>query len=71
LDFSVDDELLQMCAQKVDPIEHIRDYSEKEFIYVTWHIRDGELVNSTATLRDTKWPSWSLSNSIYARFLGT
>jgi hypothetical protein len=54
----------------VDPVEHIRDYSDNDYIYVTWNIKESQIVNDSHSLKKTKWPRWSLSNAINARYLG-
>lgn len=69
MDFSDDDLFLQMCSMKIDQ-EHVRDYGGGEDIFAVWDIDNNELVNDYDTLKKSDWITWTVSNAIYARFLG-
>lgn len=69
MDFTDDDNFLQMCSMKIDQ-EHVRDYEGGEDIFAVWDIQDNELVNDYDSIKKSEWSSWTISNAIYSRFLG-
>ena len=69
MDFSEDDLFIQMCSMRIDH-EHVRDYAGGEDIFAVWDIDNNELVNDYDQLKKSEWFSWTISNAIYARFLG-
>lgn len=69
MDFSDDDLFLQMCSMKIDE-ENVRNFEGGEDIFAVWDIENNELVNDYNQLKKSDWVSWTISNAIYARFLG-
>lgn len=69
MDFSHDDLFILMCSMKIDQ-ENVRDYEMGEDIIAVWDIENNEIVNDYDQLKKSEWNSWTISNSIYSRFLG-
>jgi len=69
MDFSDNDNFLQLGSQKVTP-DHIKDYQEGEDIFVVWDILLKQIISDYEKLKGVEWPNWSLSNAINARYQG-
>jgi hypothetical protein len=69
MDFSDDDLFLQMVSMKINE-DNVRDFEGGEDIFAVWDIENNELVNDYDQLKKSDWISWTISNAIYARFLG-
>ena len=67
LDFTEDDNYLQMCSMRVDK-DHVKDFSAGDDIFVVWDIAKNELLIDTDVLSKAKWASWTLANAVNARF---
>jgi hypothetical protein len=69
MDFSHDDLFILMCSMRINH-ENVRDYESGEDILAVWDIENNEIVNDYDQLKKSDWISWTISNSIYSRFLG-
>lgn len=76
MDFSEDDNYLQMCVQRVNA-EGVRyrnkvapadDNSAVRDIVIVWSMQQNAIVSDLEQIRQTSWPDWSMAPTINARF---
>lgn len=76
MDFSEDDNFLQMCVQRVNS-EGVRyrnqvkpsdDATSVKDIVIVWNLQTGQMVQDLEVLRGCTWPDWSMAPAINARF---
>ena len=68
MEFDEEDVFLFMMSMALD-IELVRDYT-KDDIIVMWDLVQNMLITDHDQLRRPKWPTFTLSNPVYARYQG-
>lgn len=68
LDFSECDRYIEMSSQLIDKDNNIALDANQD-IFVIWDIQQGKLLNDFDSFRFVKWPDWSLSSAVNARYI--
>ena len=76
MDFSEDDEFLQMCVQRVNSegvryrnkVQPADDASAVRDIVILWNMSTSAIVTDFEQIRNIAWPDWSMAPTINARF---
>jgi uncharacterized protein with WD repeat len=70
LDFSENDDYLEMCVQRVTQDGVKENSKTEENLFLIWDVINNVSVNDLEKLKKTLWPEWCMANAIHARKVG-